>query len=309
MRRFSEGKILREEAKPRSDVVSIPEASLAQSASVVHRSNIATDAPIPTPPFWGSRVVEKIPIKSILSYVNEVMLFQVQWQYKKKGRPQAEYDRYLDAEVRPIYRELVTRCERENILQPQAIYGYWPCQSDGNTLYVHDPADRRHVLATFEFPRQTHAPYWCLSDFWRPKSSGEYDVIAMSIVTAGRRVSEVAREWHADNRYRDYLHLHGLGVECAEALAEYIHKHIRIELGIAGEDAREIRNLFKQGYRGSRYSFGYPACPNLADQDRMWPLLQPERIGVSLTEEDQLEPEQSTSAVIAHHPQARYFKA
>jgi 5-methyltetrahydrofolate--homocysteine methyltransferase len=270
---------------------------------------IHIDVPVPTPPFWGSRVIEAVPLRAALAYINEVMLFQVQWEYKKKGRPQAEFDHYIDSEVRPIYRELVARCEMEKILQPRAIYGYWPCQSEGNTLYVYDPEDRSRTLATFEFPRQTKAAYWCIADFYRPRSTGEFDVIAMSIVTVGRQASETARQWFADNRYRDYLHLHGLGVETAEALAEYIHKQIRVDLGIAGEDARDLHDLFKQGYRGSRYSFGYPACPSLADQQIMWPLLQPERIGVSLTEEYQLEPEQSTSALIAHHPQARYFKA
>lgn len=273
------------------------------------RSEVAVNVPIPTPPFWGRRVVEKIPLKATLGYLNEVMLFQVQWEYRKKGRSQEEFDRYIDTEVRPIYRDLVTRCEQEAILQPKAVYGYWPCQSEGNTLYLYDPEDPERVMARFDFPRQKKPPFWCLADFWRPKSSGEFDVAALSIVTAGRRASEVARQWFAENRYRDYLYLHGLSVETAEALAEYIHKQVRMELGIAGRDAREVRRIFQQGYQGSRFSFGYPACPNLEDQARIWPLLQPEDIEVTLSEEFQLEPEQSTSAIIAHHPQARYFKA
>jgi len=150
-------------------------------------------------------------------------------------------------------------------------------------------------------------PYWCLSDFFKPISSGVYDVAAFSVVTAGRRVSEVAREWFAADRYQDYLHLHGLGVESAEALAEYIHKQIRVEWGIAGQDARERQEIFKQHYQGSRYSFGYPACPRLEDQLKLWPLLEPGRIGVTLSEEFQLEPEQTTTALITHHRQAKYF--
>ncbi|HQA45642.1 MAG TPA: vitamin B12 dependent-methionine synthase activation domain-containing protein, partial [Phycisphaerae bacterium] len=152
-------------------------------------------------------------------------------------------------------------------------------------------------------------PYLCLADYWRPRASGEFDVLAMSIVTVGARASEVARQWFKEDRYRDYLYLHGLSVEAAEALAEYIHKQVRVELGIAGADARDLQELIKVAYQGCRYSFGYPACPRVEDQAIMWPLLRPERIGVSLSDEFQLHPEQSTSALIAHHPQARYFKA
>jgi 5-methyltetrahydrofolate--homocysteine methyltransferase len=164
-------------------------------------------------------------------------------------------------------------------------------------------------VARLEFPRERKAPHRCIADFFRSVDSKEKDVLALTIVTVGRRVSEVARAWFEDNRYRDYLHLHGLGVEAAEALAEYMHKQVRVELGIAGRDARELRELFKQGYQGSRYSFGYPACPNLEDHAIIWPLLQPGDIGVELTEEWQLDPEQSTSALICHHPEARYFNA
>ena len=150
-------------------------------------------------------------------------------------------------------------------------------------------------------------PYWCLSDFFKPISGGQCDVAALMVCTAGRRVSEVAREWFEADRYKDYLHLHGLGVELAEALAEMIHKQIRMEWGISGSDAREKQQIFKQRYQGSRYSFGYPACPRLEDQVKVWPLLKPERIGVELSEEFQLEPEQTTTALIVHHQQAKYF--
>jgi 5-methyltetrahydrofolate--homocysteine methyltransferase len=254
-------------------------------------------------------VIESIPLRAVLPFINETMLFQVQWQFKRKGRSSEEFERYVNAEVRPIYRDLVARCEAEKILQPRAVYGYWPCQSDGDTLLVYDIEDRSLVLARFDLPRQKKKPYWCLADFWRPRTSGEYDVIAMSVVTAGERASEIARQWFAEDRYRDYLYLHGLSVETAEGLAEYMHKQVRVELGIAAGDAREIRQMFQQGYSGSRFSFGYPACPSLDDQAKMWPMLRPQEIGVNLTEEFQLEPEQSTTAIIAHHPEARYFRA
>jgi 5-methyltetrahydrofolate--homocysteine methyltransferase len=231
----------------------------------------------------------------------------VQWQYRKNRRTPEQYVRYVNDEVRPILRNLLESCERENLLRLRAIYGFWPAQSDGDSLIVYDPEDRSRQSEVFDFPRMARPPYWCISDFFKPVSSGTYDVVAFSIVTVGRRVSEAAREWFQSDRYVDYVHLHGLGVELAEAMAELIHKQVRVEWGIAGEDAREKQELFKQKYRGSRYSFGYPACPRLEDQVKLWPLLQPERIGVNLTEEFQLEPEQTTTAIITHHRQAKYF--
>ncbi|MBL8880771.1 MAG: dihydropteroate synthase, partial [Phycisphaerales bacterium] len=275
------------------------------------RSNISHAQPVPTPPFWGSRVIDHMPIRAALGHVNEVMLFQVQWGFRKRGRSKEEFKRYIDTEVRPIYRQLVERCERENIITPKAIYGYWPCNSEGDDLILFAPPDSgggsRREIARFSFPRQKSAPYWCLSDFWRPLSGGVADVVAFQVVTAGERVSHVAREWFAANEYQQYLFLHGLGVEFAEALAEYMHKQIRMELGAAGNDARDIQRLFQQGYQGSRYSFGYPACPRLEDQSILMELLRPERIGVSLSEEYQLDPEQSTTAIVSIHPDARYF--
>jgi 5-methyltetrahydrofolate--homocysteine methyltransferase len=290
-------------ARPSAPVSAAPRSDRPQ------RSNIATDVPVPTPPFWGPQVIERIPLTEALSFINEVMLFQMQWQFKKRGRPQQEFDRFLDETVRPIYRDLVDRCEAERILQPRVIYGYWPCQSEGDSLIIYVPQDPDRALTRFDFPRQQKEPWWCLSDFWRPKSTGQYDVIGMSVVTMGSHASEVAREWFEAGRYTDYLYLHGLSVEGAESLAEWIHKKVRVELGIAGKDASDLRKLFQQGYQGSRFSFGYPACPNLEDQTKLWEIVHPERIGVHLSEEFQMHPEQSTSAIIAHHPEARYFKA
>jgi 5-methyltetrahydrofolate--homocysteine methyltransferase len=287
-------------------------------------SALTYDQPVPAPPFWGSRVVEHIPLKAALGFINEIMLFQVQWGFRKKGRSREEFKHYIDVEVRPIYRDLVARCEAEGILDCKAIYGYWPCNSSGNDLILYAapttsfvppslrpsvplPLDPFREIARFTFPRQAKPPHRCLSDFWRPAVGGVPDVVAFSLVTAGSRVSEVAREWFARNEYQQYLFLHGLGVETAEALAEYIHRQVRIELGIADHDARDLHKLFQQGYQGSRYSFGYPACPNLEDQVTLVKLLDAGHIGVTLSDEFQLDPEQSTSAIIAYHPAARYF--
>lgn len=319
MNRLMSGQPLMEKPRRAKASVSVSSSeSVGQATEIPERSDVATDNPIPLPPFWGSRVVERVDLQSVLGYINEVMLFQVQWQYKKQRRGAEEYEAYVKQELRPILNELVDRCRKEKILTPQAIYGYWPCNSDGDDLIIYAPPEdhgrlpdaktfERVEIQRFHFPRQNKKPFWCLSDFWRPIGSGEIDVVAFSIVTVGRKASDVARQWFEKNQYRDYLHLHGLGVECAEALAEYFHKQIRMELGIAGQDAREMRKLFQQGYQGSRYSFGYPACPALEDQAKLWPLLEPGRIDIALSEEFQLEPEQSTSAIVAHHPEARYF--
>ncbi|HNQ22998.1 MAG TPA: methionine synthase [Phycisphaerae bacterium] len=284
-----------------------PVASAGAVSCVAPQSDISRDEPVPEPPFWGARVIERIEPQAAAALLNENMLFQVQWGYRKGGRSSADFARYVNAEVRPILRRLLETCAREDTLRLQAIYGFWPAQADGDRLLIYDAQDRGRVLVAFDFPRMGKPPYWCLSDFFHPVGSGTIDVAAFSIVTAGRRVSEVAQEWLRADRYQDYLHLHGLGVEITEALAEYVHKQIRVEWDIAGNDARDKQELFKQRYQGSRYSFGYPACPRLEDQVKLWPLLEPQRIGVTLTETFQLEPEQTTTALIVHHRQAKYF--
>ncbi len=312
MDKLMAGESIGADFRQRPPIAAAPKATAATATAVLpKRSAVRTDVPIPRPPFWGSRVIEHVPLKAVMPYLNEVMLFQVQWQYKKSGRPQEQYDRYVDAEVRPILAELAQTCIKEKILNPQAVYGYWPCNSDGDDLIIFDPvaagAPAGREIQRFTFPRQRKEPFWCLPDFFRPIESGQRDVVAFSIVTVGRKATEVAQEWFKANRYQDYLHLHGLSVESAEALAEYLHKQVRMELGIAGDDARDVKKLFQQGYQGSRYSFGYPACPNLEDQAKLWPLLEPGRINVALSDEFQLDPEQSTSAMVVHHPEARYF--
>jgi 5-methyltetrahydrofolate--homocysteine methyltransferase len=238
--------------------------------------------------------------------VNETALFKGQWQFKQGSRPTAEYQALVRDTVRPVYEELQQRSQREQLLVPRVVYGYFPVQSSGNDLIVyHD--DQSTERMRFTFPRQPAAKHWCLADFFASKESGRMDVAAFHLVTVGRRATEYSQELFKSDNYADYLYFHGLSVESAEALAELWHKRIREELGIAGADAAEVTKLFHQGYQGSRFSFGYPACPDLEDQTKLFELLEPARIDVELTDEFQLDPEQSTSAIIVHHPEARYF--
>jgi 5-methyltetrahydrofolate--homocysteine methyltransferase len=262
--------------------------------------------PVPAPPFWGARVLERVPLKALVPYLNETMLFQFQWGFRKAGKSLEEYKTWAQHEVKPILKRILEMAEKDNILQPQAAYGYWRCYSDGDAVVLLGD-DGVTEVARFNFPRQGREGGLCIADFFRDRTANEHDVIGLQVVTMGQRASEVAREWFADNRYQDYLYLHGLGVEMAEALAEHTHKRIRAELGFGHEDDRDMDKMLKQGYRGSRYSFGYPACPNLADQAQLLKLLGAERIGVQMSDEDQLHPEQSTSAIVCHHPQAKYF--
>ncbi|MDP6346168.1 MAG: vitamin B12 dependent-methionine synthase activation domain-containing protein, partial [Alphaproteobacteria bacterium] len=260
----------------------------------------------PAPPFLGNRLVEEVPIRALLPFLNERMLYQFHWGFRKQGRSLDEYMEWARDEVKPILVDLVARCEAEEILHPRAVYGYYWAASDGDDLVLFGD-DQRSELTRFSLPRQARAGGLCIADFFREKGDGDCDLIGLQAVTIGQNASEVARRWFDEDRYQDYLYLHGLGVEMAEALAEYVHKRIRAELGFADQDARDMAALLNQGYRGSRYSFGYPACPNLADQGKILDLLQAGRIGLEMGEEDQLHPEQSTSAIIVHHPQAKYF--
>jgi 5-methyltetrahydrofolate--homocysteine methyltransferase len=269
------------------------------------RSAIEPDVPIPTPPFYGSRVVEDISLDDVFAFVNENALFKGQWQFKQGKTPPDQYQALVRDKVRPIYEEIKERSKREQLLVPKAVYGYFACQSSGNDLIVYDENHREQVR--FTFPRQPAGKHLCLADFFASQESGRMDVVAFHLVTVGRRASEYSHELFKSDNYADYLYFHGLSVEAAEALAECWHKRIRQELGIAGQDATNLSRLFHQQYQGSRYSFGYPACPRLEDQEKLFTLLNPGRIDVSLTEEFQLEPEQSTSAIIVHHPEAKYF--
>jgi 5-methyltetrahydrofolate--homocysteine methyltransferase len=277
-----------------------------EAASHTQRSDVNPHAPIPRAPFYGSRVVEHVPLETVFRFVNETALFKGQWQFKQGRKSAEEYRAFVAEKVRPVYDELKLHSERESLLVPQVVYGYFPCQSEGNDLVVYQD-DERTERARFTFPRQPAGRRLCLADFFASKESGRVDVVAFQLVTVGRRASEYAHELFRTDNYSDYLYFHGLSVESAEALAELWHKRVREELGIAGRDAAELAKLFHQGYQGSRFSFGYPACPDLEDQTKLFDLLHPERIGVELSEEFQLVPEQSTSAIIVHHEEAKYF--
>jgi 5-methyltetrahydrofolate--homocysteine methyltransferase len=273
----------------------------------VRRNELSRGIEVPQPPFWGPRVLDDVKVAALVPYLNENMLFQFHWGYKKDGRSLPEFLAWATKELKPILVDLLEETETERVFRPQAVYGYWPAAGAGNDVVLFDPAAPEREVARFALPRQDKKNGLCIADFLRDASEPGRDVLGLQIVTVGQRASDVAREWFAADRYNDYVRLHGLGVELAEALAEYVHKRVRAELGFAHQDARERHELLKQGYRGSRYSFGYPACPNLADQRQLLALLDASRIGVELSGEDQLWPEQSTSAIVLHHPQARYF--
>ena len=270
------------------------------------RSSVRTDVPIPHPPFWGTRIVDDVSLDDVFSYVNEGALIRGQWQVRKKEMSEEAYREFLRQKIYPELASLKERVRRERLLEPRVVYGYFPCQSDGNDLIVYRE-DQKTERLRFTFPRQQGDRFLCLADYFAPVGSGRMDVVAMQLVTMGKKASAYSGQLFAANSYREYLSFHGLSVECAEALAELWHKRVRAELGIAGKDAPEVRRLFSQGYQGSRYSFGYPACPDLSDQVKLFELLDGERIGVRLTDGYSLDPEQSTNALIVHHPDARYF--
>ena len=269
-------------------------------------SRLPSPVSIPVPPFWGTKAVEEISLDEVFAYVNEVALIRGQWQVRKGRMNEEEYRKLLEEKIRPEYEVLRSKVKSQQLLDPAVVYGYFPCQSNGNDLIIYNE-DQKTERTRFTFPRQVSDRSLCLADFFAPVDSGRMDVVAFHLVTMGRVASEYSARLFAANEYKDYLYFHGLSVESAEALAELWHKRIRAELGIAGSDAKEIKRLFAQGYQGSRYSFGYPACPNLEDQVKLMDLLDGGRIGVKLTEEFQMVPEQSTSAIIVHHPQAKYF--
>ena len=270
------------------------------------RNRLGQDLPAPTPPFWGARLIEHVNPRALVPYVNERSLFQFQWGFRKAGRSLEDFLVWARQELRPVMRRMLDICDQQNILQPQAAYGYWKAAGEGDDLVVF-AEDGATEITRFTLPRQAREDGECIADFFRDIDSAERDVVGFQVVTMGPKASETAQEWFAENRYQDYLYLHGLGVEMAEAMAEFVHKRIRAELGFAGEDARDIEAMLSQGYRGSRYSFGYPACPRLEDQEPIFRLLDAARIGVSLSDEFQIHPEQSTSALVVLHPKAKYF--
>ncbi|MBP6087444.1 MAG: methionine synthase [Rhodoluna sp.] len=283
------------------------------------RSDVSSDNSIPTPPFWGSRVVKGIPLRDYASFLDERATFMGQWGLKpSRAEDGASYEELVETEGRPRLRAWMDRVQTEGLLEAAVAYGYFPAVSDGDDLVIlhHGPEGATDggsggVPGTermrFTFPRQARDRHLCLSDFVASKESGKIDVVPFQLVTMGNRVSEVANEIYAKNEYREYLELHGLSVQLTEALAEFWHARVREELGFSGEDPNEVEGLFKLDYRGARYSFGYPACPELEDRVKLVELLKPELIGVTLSEELQLHPEQSTDAMVLHHPEAKYF--
>jgi len=269
---------------------------------------VEVDNPIYVPPFIGSRVVKGIPLDDIAAYLNETAIFRNQWGFRPND---GEDDDAFKERMRPEFRDQLAKARADDLLVPQVVYGYWPANGDGTDLVVWEDETKQVEKARFPFPRSTREPYLCISDFFRPLDSGETDYVAFMVVTMGERVSERTAELFKADRYQDYLMLHGLGVEMAEALAELWHRRIREEMGFADEDAPSVAGLFRQQYRGGRYSWGYPACPDLEDNETVAKLLEADRIGIEVNEDTgfQFQPEQSTSAIICHHPRAKYFVA
>jgi 5-methyltetrahydrofolate--homocysteine methyltransferase len=304
--RLTEGRTVKEYAK----ATAVDEET---GPVFAERSPVVGDAPnIPEPPFWGVRVRKDYDLRELFQYINETALFKNQWQLKTAS--QADYVRLVQEKFRPILFKLEDEVAGSGLFEPKVVYGYFPAQADGNDVVVYEAPEQPSAailtreLLRFTFPRQHEGRRLCISDFFAPKTSGKMDVIGLSLVTIGAHASVETQRLFEGGEYTKYLYLHGLSVETAEALAELHHKKMREELGIAGEDAAEIRDLFHQKYRGSRYSFGYPACPNLEDQTKLFTLLKPEEnVGVRLTSGFLLEPEQSTSAIVVHHPGAKYF--
>jgi 5-methyltetrahydrofolate--homocysteine methyltransferase len=272
------------------------------------RSDIASDNVIPTPPFWGSRVVKGIALADYLGMLDERALFVGQWGLKGN---RDTYQTMIEEQARPRLRLLLNEAQANGWLEAAVVYGYFPCYSEGNDLVIlhHEGPEKGQERTRFTFPRQSRDRKLCLADFFASKESGQIDVAAFHVVTMGNAVSVAASELFAKDAYREYLELHGLSVQLTEALAEHWHARVRSELSFSSEDSTDIQEILDQGYRGSRYSFGYPACPNLEDQIQLCELLDPGRIGVELSEEFQLHPEQSTSAILVHHPEAKYFNA
>jgi 5-methyltetrahydrofolate--homocysteine methyltransferase len=272
------------------------------------RSDVAIDIDIPKAPFFGSRIVKGIPLADYVGMLDERALFMGQWGLKGA---RGEYEAMAETEGRPRLRALLNEVQSKGWLEAAVVYGYFPCVSEGNDLVIlhHEGPEKGKERVRFSFPRQRRDRRLCLSDFFASRESGKIDVVAFHVVTMGNTVSKAANELFAANAYREYLELHGLSVQLTEALAEHWHARIREEMAVRGDDAPDIQGILDQGYRGSRYSFGYPACPDIEQQTQLCELLEPGRIGVELSEEFQLHPEQSTSAIIVHHPEAKYFNA
>src|SRR5215472_3540208 len=299
-KRLEEGRKVKEFAK------AIAAAGGENSISTERSAVVQPAANIPKPPFYGVRVRKDFDLKEVFGYINHTALFKNQWQLKTAS--QADYARLVEEKYLPILLELENEVESHGWLEPKVVCGYFACHSEGNDVVLYDSPASRKEVQRFTFPRQREGRKLSIADFFLPKESGKFDVVGLSVVTIGSRASQETKKLFDAGEFTKYLYLHGLSVETAEAVAELFHKNMRQELGIAGDDAPRIGDLFHQKYRGSRYSFGYPACPNLEDQTKIFELLKPEEtIGVRLTSGYHMEPEQSTSAIVVHHPQAKYF--
>lgn len=294
------------------------EAALAERYLDTGRSDaVATDIPRPTPPFWGTKILKgaDIPIEELFWNLDLQALFAGQWQFRKpQGQPREEYDLFLQETVYPILHTWKDRIINEKLLAPTSVYGYFPVLAEGNTVYVYNPQDIDNIknaepINSFEFPRQKSQRRLCIADFFSPKESGIVDVLPLQAVTVGHIATEFAQGLFKANQYTDYLYFHGLAVQMAEAVAEWTHTRIRHELGFGTEDPDNIRDILAQRYHGSRYSFGYPACPNMQDQYKLLDLLDAKRVDLVMDESEQLYPEQSTTALIVHHHTAKYFSA
>ncbi|MEU9074675.1 methionine synthase [Kitasatospora sp. NPDC004745] len=294
---------LKQRRHARVEVEEEPEVNLGQV-----RSDVTVDNTVPVPPFWGDRIVKGVPFADYASWLDEDALFKGQWGLKAaRSGDGPSYEELVETEGRPRLRMWLDRLQTEGWLEAAVVYGYYPANSKGDDLIVfHEDGTER---TRFTFPRQRRGRRLCLADFFRPEESGARDVVGLQVVTMGNRISEAANELFAENSYRDYLELHGLSVQLAEALAEFWHARVRYELGFSGEDPQDVKDMFALKYRGARFSLGYGACPELEDRAKIAELLKPERIGVVLSEEFQLHPEQSTDAIVIHHPEAKYFNA
>ena len=300
-----EGKAKRQVARTPEDSITRGYGPVDREAARARRTRLTQDEAVLTPPFWGNKILS-VPTEAVIPFLNERSLYQFQWGFRKQGRSLDEFMVWAKQELRPVLRRMLDIAAADNILTPQASYGYWKAAGDGNDLVLFEE-DGITEAARFTLPRQPREDGECIADFVRDISDAQRDVVALQVVTVGQKASDIARDWFEENRYQDYLYLHGLSVEIAEAMAEYTHKRIRSELGFAIQDDRNMEKLLQQGYRGSRYSFGYPACPRLEDQHPILKLLNAPDIGVSLTDGDQLHPEQSTSALVIMNKHARYF--
>ena len=280
----------------------------AESVELPERSDVALDVPVFTPPFLGSRLAKGIALDEIAQYINETALFRNQWQFRPETHDgHHETDEEFKERLRPVLHEELAGARAEGWLVPSVAWGYFPANGDGGDVVIWTDESRTTERLRLRFPRQRRAPFHCIADFFRPVASGEVDYVGFHVVTVGQDATRRERELFAADRYNDYLRCHGLSVEMTEALAELWHRRIREEWGFADEDGPTLAGLFRQQYRGSRYSWGYPACPELEEQAKLADLLDLDAIGVSLTEEFQLDPEQSTSAIIVPHPEAKYF--